>query len=52
MLTYEKTEVDLREHATSGPSSGALKCRVMQGQLATATPLVVVLAGHGRQESA
>jgi len=23
----------------------------MQGQIATATPLVIVLAGHGRQES-
>ena len=34
-----------------GPSCGALKYLAMQGQIATATPLVIVLAGHGRQES-
>jgi len=35
-----------------GPSCEALKYLAMQGQIATATPLVFVLAGHGRQESA
>jgi len=35
-----------------GPSCGALKYPAKQGHIATANPLVVVLAGHGRQESA
>ena len=35
-----------------GPSRGALKYPAMQGHIATVTPVVIVLAGHGRQESA
>ena len=39
--------------AKPGPSPAALKCPAMQGQIATGTPLVVVvLAGHVRQEPA
>jgi len=53
IVTYRnELSLDLRAHPTSGPSCGALKCPAMQWQVATATPLVVVLAGHGRQESA
>jgi len=44
--------LDLLAHPISGPFCGALKCPAMQGQVATATPLMDVLAGHGRQESA
>ena len=44
--------LDLRLQPSIGQSSGALKYPAMQGQLATATPLVTVLAGHDRQEPA
>ena len=44
--------LDLRQHPSIRQSCGALKYPAMHGQLATATPLVTVLAGHVRQEPA
>jgi len=46
-----RTAVGGRAHPIFGSFCGALKCPAMQEQFATATPLVVVLAGHGTQES-
>ena len=46
------TPTDILVQRKLGPSCGALKYPAVQGHIATATPVVIVLAGHGRQESA
>jgi len=52
LVTSKLQPTDLPVQPTFGPSRGALKYPPIQGQIATATPLWSVLAGHGRQESA